>query len=101
MDIVTQGPTLRLVGDLDARSTGEVRSALYDHLAGSRDVVVDLTGVDTADLAGLRVLAVASHHAHRHGQHLILRGCRPAVRRLLLLSGLRRVVEVEGTQISA
>lgn len=95
MDIRTDGPTLVLSGDLDVRSTTEVRSALYDHLALHPHVVADLTEVEAVDLTALRVLAMASRQAAREGQHLTLRGCGPAVRRMLHLSHLIRVVDVE------
>ncbi len=96
MDIITDGPRLVLSGDFDVRTTWEVRSALYAHLnAHDRDVVVDLTDVGCVDLTALRVLAVATRNAERSGRHLTLRGCGPAVRRLLHLSHLIRLVEVE------
>ena len=101
MDIVTDGPTIHLNGDFDVRSTGEVRSAIYELLGGQDDVVVDLTEVRTIDLTALKVLAVATRQASRQGQHLTLRGCGPAVRRLLHLSHLIRVVEVERAAASA
>ena len=96
MDITTDGPTLVLSGDFDVRSTWEVRQAIYDHLrAHDDDVVVDLTRVDCVDVTALKVLAVATREAVRSGHHLTLRGCGPAVRRLLHISHLIRVVEVE------
>jgi len=96
MDIVTDGARLVLRGAFDVRSTWEVRKAIYEHLdAGDEDVVVDLTDVESVDVTALRVLAVATRRAGRLGRHLTLRGCRPAVRRLLHLSRLIRVVEVE------
>jgi len=80
----------------------EVRTAIYDHLEGhDEDVVVDLTGVDVVDLTALKVLAVATRQASRSGHHLTLRGCGPAVRRMLHLSRLIRVVEVERAAASA
>jgi anti-anti-sigma factor len=96
MDIVTDGARLVLSGAFDVRNTGEVRKAINDHLeAGSHDVVVDLTQVDSVDLTALKVLAFATRRAARLGRHLTLRGCGPAVRRLLHLSHLIRFVEVE------
>ena len=96
MDIQSDGATLVLNGAFDVRSTGDVRQAIYDHLAArDEDVVVDLTHVDSVDVTALKVLAVATRQASRLGRHLILRGCGPAVRRLLHLSRLIRVVEVE------
>ena len=96
------GPTLVLSGDFDVRSTWEVRNAIYDHLeCHDGDVVVDLSGVSAVDLTALKVLAVATRHALRDGHHLTLRGCTPAVRRMLHLSRLIRVVEVERQAVSA
>ncbi len=102
MEIITDGPTLLLGGDFDVRSTWEVRTAIYEILEGrDDDVVVDLTEVGTIDLTALKVLAVATRQASRQGQHLTLRGCGPAVRRLLHLSHLIRVVEVERAAATA
>jgi anti-anti-sigma factor len=102
MDIMTDGPTLVLVGAFDVRSTMEVRNAIYELLAlHDGDVVVDLSGVDSIDLTALKVLGMATRQAARDGHHLTLRGCRPAVRRLLHMSRMIRVVEVERAVVSA
>ena len=102
MDIVHEGQTLWLSGDFDVRSTMEVRSAIYEHLAGfEQDLVVDLTGVTTLDVTAARVLAYASLEAGRSGHHLRLRGCGPAVRRMLQVSRLARFVEVERAAATA
>lgn len=102
MDIVDDGTSLVLSGDFDARSTASVRTAIYDRLEGrDEDVVVDLTEVEAIDLTALRLLAAASIAASHQGHHLTLRGCGPAVRRMLHLSRLIRVVEVERTAWSA
>jgi anti-anti-sigma factor len=96
MDIVAEGPTLTLGGDFDVRSTMEVRSAIHEAMdAYDDDVVVDLTAVETIDLTAARVLAYATLEAGRSGHHLRLRGCSPAVRRMLHLTRLARIVEVE------
>ena len=102
MDIMTDGLTLVLSGDFDVRSTMEVRNAIYDHLEGhDDDVVVDLSAVNAVDVTALKVLAVATRQASRSGHHLTLRGCGPSVRRMLHLSRLIRVVEVERQAVSA
>jgi anti-anti-sigma factor len=101
MDIVTDGPTLVLSGDFDVRSTWEVRNAIYDQLHAHDDVVVDLTGVTAVDVTALKVLAFATRQAVREGHHLTLRGCGPAVRRMLHISRLIRVVEIERAAASA
>ena len=96
MQIMRDGTTLVLSGDFDVRSTWEVRTAVYE-LIGSHDgdVVIDLSAVESVDVTALKVLAVATRQALREGHHLTLRGCTPAVRRMLHLSHLIRVVEVE------
>ena len=102
MDIAIDGPRIVLGGDFDVRSTWEVRNAIYEHLEGhDQDVVVDLTDVTSVDVTALRVLAVATRRASRAGHHLTLRGCCPAVRRLLHISRLARAVEVERSAATA
>lgn len=102
MEIVTDGSTLVLSGDFDVRSTWEVRAAIYDHLEEhDEDVVIDLTDVYAVDVTALKVLAVATRQAVRAGHHLTLRGCGPSVRRMLHISRLIRVVEVERQAVSA
>ncbi|GAB6986165.1 STAS domain-containing protein [Nocardioides pyridinolyticus] len=102
MEISTDGPTIHLSGDFDVRSTWEVRAAIYELLEGhDADVVVDLTHVSTIDMTALKVLAVATRQAVREGHHLTLRGCCPAVRRMLHLSRLSRFVEVERAAATA
>ena len=102
MEIVTDGQTIVLSGDFDARCTDRVRTALYDVLEGrDADVVVDLSEVDSVDLTALRVLAVATRQAARAGHRLTLRGCNGAVRRLLHVSHLIRVVEIERAAATA
>ena len=102
MDIVHDGHTLRLSGDFDVRSTMEVRNAIQEHLQGiEQDLTVDLTDVQALDVVAARVLAYATLEASRSGHHLRLRGCGPAVRRMLQLSRLARFVEVERAAASA
>lgn len=101
MEISTREETLYLSGGLDGRSTPEVRDALQASLAEHRVVVVDLSHVHAVDLTALRVLAFASTQAARSGQHVMLRGCSPAVRRMLHLSRLVRLVELEREPLSA
>ncbi|MEV5000756.1 STAS domain-containing protein [Nocardioides sp. LML1-1-1.1] len=105
-DLDTTGAVLVLEGDLDVRSTGEIRAALYEHLrvhgsyTGGR-VVVDLSEVTSVDETALKVLAAASRRARRMGGSMVLRGACPAVRRMLHLTHLIRLVELERDPIPA
>jgi anti-anti-sigma factor len=101
MDITTDGAVLVLEGAFDARSTFQVRDVLYAQLAAYGDVVVDLSGVTVVDMTALRVLAAASRRTAQEGHHLTLRACSPIVRRMLHLSRLARVVELERTRATA
>lgn len=101
MDVVTDGPAVVLGGDFDVRSTREVRTALYDALHTHGSVVVDLSNVASVDVTALKVLAVASRYASHQGGHLTLRGCNGAVRRLLHMTRLIRLVEVERHAVPA
>ena len=106
VDITTDGPVLVLGGDLDVRSTAEVRAAVHEHLREHGDdlnglVVLDISNVGSVDATALKVLAAASWQAHGDGVHVVLRGAGPAVRRMLHLTHLIRLIEVERAAVSA
>ncbi|WP_134741523.1 STAS domain-containing protein [Nocardioides sp. 503] len=94
MDISRDGTTLHLCGDFDVRSTWVVRQALHDAIR-TDSIVVDLSRVPSVDHTALKVLAFASRRARGHGHHVTLRGCRPTVLRMLHMSRLIRLVELE------
>lgn len=106
VDHGVDGPVLVLAGDLDVRSTEVVRAAVYDHLqsvdvsVGSR-VYLDISQVRSVDATALRMLAVASRWSHRYGARVVLRGAGPAVRRMMHLTHLIRVIELEREPIPA
>jgi anti-anti-sigma factor len=101
MDLTVNDDTLELHGHFDVRSTALVREALYDLIGRTDgDVVVDLTGVDGIDATALRVLAAASKLVEREQRVLVLRGCRPALRRVITFTRLRRLVTVERDAIA-
>jgi anti-anti-sigma factor len=96
MDLAADGPTLLIGGQLDVRCIAELRTAVYDHLeAHPGHVVLDLSAVESADVTALKMLAVASRMANQAGHRVTVRGCPPAVRRLLHLSHLRGLMTVE------
>ncbi|CAM3475691.1 STAS domain-containing protein [Nocardioides dubius] len=96
MDIISTGETLVLAGEFDVRSTTEVRDAIHQHLFGEdRDLLIDITDVTVIDHTALRVLAAATRLAGRRGRQVTLRGAGPAVRRMLHMTHLIRVVELE------
>jgi len=94
VDIMSDGPVLVLTGDLDVRSTMQVRTAVRELLGSYDSVAIDLSGVESADVTALRVLAAATLQAIRDGHQLTLRQPSAAVRRMLHMSHLARIVDV-------
>lgn len=99
MDVTADGSTLVVTGQIDVRCVAQLRQRLYDHLEDHAEpVVVDLSGVESVDLAVLRMLAVASRMANNQGHRLSVCGVPPRVRRLLLLTHLRGLILIEDDQ---
>jgi anti-anti-sigma factor len=98
MEVFKLGTTLVLSGRFDGRSSGMVREALYSYIDETTDgdVVLDLSEVESIDSTALKLLGAASHYLERGGRHLVLRGCTPAIRRVLTFTRLRRLFQIEG-----
>ncbi|MGH3509949.1 MAG: STAS domain-containing protein [Nocardioidaceae bacterium] len=101
MDVFSENGTVVLVGSFDGRSTERVRAALYEQIAAFDHVVLDLEGVTTLDITALRMIAAASARLERDGRTLTLRGCSPAIQRVLTFTRFRRLLQVERGTTSA
>src|SRR5688572_11601003 len=88
---------ISLSGRLDGRCSAEVRHALHDHIDRhpDEDVILDLTQVESIDVTALRTIAVAALRVERAGRMVILRGCSPALRRVLAFGSWRRLFRLE------
>ena len=100
METARASEAISLSGHLDGRCSAEVREALYLHIEQhpGQDVIVDLTAVESMDVTVLRMLATAALSVERAGRKVILRGCSPALRRLLAFRGWRRLFFLERTE---
>lgn len=83
-------------GEIDANTVCDFRQALAD-LGAPRCLVIDLAGVAFLDSAGLGALIGAIRRIREAGGDVALAGARPPLRRLLLTTGLDRIVNVEDT----
>lgn len=83
-------------GELSARSISTVRTELERALAlhPSR-LIADLSRCTLLDAEGIALLVEVHRRIYRSEGRLVLRGCSPRCLRLLGLSGLTRVFEIE------
>jgi anti-sigma B factor antagonist len=87
------GATIRLAGDLDMASAPLINEALQMvPLARSRQIRLDLSAVSFCDCAGLNALIAGDRSLRAAGGRLTLVDPSAPTRRLLLLTGLDRVL---------
>jgi len=94
---VTPGQELAVTGDVDASTVADLRAALAEALAaGIGDLRLDCSGLHRVDATGLGALMSAHRRAQRLDRRLVLVAVPPALRRLLVVSRLAKVLRVEG-----
>jgi anti-sigma B factor antagonist len=85
-----------LSGEIDLYTAPRLQSQLDQALNTDQAVrlVVDMSGVDFCDSTGMNVLLAAQRLAREHGGNIELSGPRPAVRKILQVTGLESVFTV-------
>jgi anti-sigma B factor antagonist len=90
------GVLLRLSGDLDMSCSPQLAEAIGSCiLMLPNQLVLDMNGVSFVDSTGLRVLLDGRRLANERGVPLKLRGLPPATRRLLEMTELLDLFELE------
>ncbi|MCM3885465.1 STAS domain-containing protein [Frankia sp. R82] len=84
------------VGDIDYSSLDPLRESLLDaRVAGVRDIVVDLAEVSFLDSQGLAVILFAHQRQRSAGGRLALRHLNEDTHRLLHITNLSTVIDVD------
>lgn len=81
--------TVRVRGELDIATADQAYAYLRD-VVDSQDgpVMMNLSGLSFCDAAGLGVLAKVAGHARRSGRSLKLTAARPALLRIMAITGM-------------
>jgi anti-sigma B factor antagonist len=92
-----------LSGEIDLYTAPRLQSQLAAALKADHPVrlVVDMSGVDFCDSTGMNVLLAAQRTAREQGGNVELSGPRPAVRKILQVTGLESVFTVVEDQATA
>ena len=87
--------TVRLEGDLDIYTTGELHQELQRMEPGQKNLVIDLSGLKFIDCAGLHELVELRRRAESRGGILMLVGVPEKVHRVIVLTGLERAFHIK------
>jgi len=87
---------MSVAGEIDLYTAPRLHGELATALAGGGPamIVVDMSRVEFCDSTGMNVLLAAHRRAREGGGDLQLAGPRPAVRKVLQLTGLETVFTV-------
>lgn len=98
MDAITAQPGALVVlrGRLEAAGCTVAREVLHTALeSGRHDLIVDISGLERIDLAGLGVLLGVHRRADRLGRRMVLRAVPPRMGRILARTRFERIFAIE------
>ena len=88
--------TVALRGELDGYSAPQLRHCLQELTdAGDRLIVLDFTGIEFIDSAGLGVLIAATKCLNQREGELVVTSARPQAAKLLEMTGIDTIVTVQ------
>ncbi len=82
-------------GSLDLSCGRKVREILVELVTRARELIIDLSGVVTADSVLAANLAEAAQLARARSASIVLRGVAPAIQKILELARLSQIFPVE------
>jgi anti-sigma B factor antagonist len=87
---------MSLGGEIDLYTAPRLHGELVAILSGDEpvQVVVDMSGIEFCDSTGMNVLLAAQRRAREQGGDLELAAPRPAIRKVLQVTGLESVFTV-------
>ena len=88
-----QGHLVTVAGDVDIATAPQLAEYLVTFTDGT--VTVDLSQVAFLDSSGMNALLAAHRHLERRESRLTIRGATPIVRRVLQISGLDQVLNLD------
>jgi anti-anti-sigma factor len=97
-----EGPSFRLIGELDVSNVPEVTDTLRDELRRANQLTLDTSGVTFMDSQGLRMLIELGKEAAERGTSVTLMNCSRQVKRVLEVAIPEGIpgVEIVGTDKS-
>ncbi|MFC4075331.1 STAS domain-containing protein [Salinithrix halophila] len=87
--------TLVVSGEVDAFTAPQLREKLMPLTRESREIYLDLSEVNYMDSTGLGVLIGAYKSLRVQGGRLVLVGMSPRLSRLLKITGLTEIIDIE------
>ena len=88
-----RGHLVTVIGDVDIATAPQIAEYLVRFTDGP--VTVELSGVSFLDSSGINALLAAHRHLERRDSRLTIRGATPIVRRVLQISGLDQLLNLE------
>lgn len=94
--------TLKLSGDLDTATAGELETAVKEIIAGDNpSIIFDMEGISYVSSFGLRVIVYTSKAMRAHNDRFAMHSIQHDVMEILTISGLNRLLKVVENQDEA
>jgi len=89
---------VKLSGEIDHHSAAEIRTKVDNELAFSpiKNIVFDFANVTFMDSSGIGMVIGRYKQIHARGGKTLIVRARPQVDRLLELSGIKKIIEING-----